>query len=396
MNTRQVREWLGTPLGKFTWWMAIFTGLALLEAAEMFAGQRFEDFTISWQTALRRGFECYYTLGLLGLVVIWLGRRIPLERGRGARWLSLHLLLSVLFALTFCALYAAVLNGQTSVRGKAFVFLDTFKKLVIFYVHVHVFTYWVILLSRQGWVYYLRYRERERRASELEAQLVRARLDALRMQLNPHFLFNTLNTIAALIHDQPDVADRTVTNLGQLLRQSLDQAETHEIPLQEELAFLERYLAIEQARFGNRLTVEVQTAPGTLEALVPGLILQPIVENAVHHGIEPRDVPGRVIVTAVVASDRLTLCVQDNGPGLANSTKIPLREGIGLRNTRLRLEHLYGPAQSLVWTSPPEGGFRVCLTLPYRVPRAAASPYQTVASGTDADVLATVCAPAKT
>lgn len=369
LTLKRVRAWVRTPVGKLVCWMGIFTTLALVDAAQVYASQRFEEITVSWPLALRRGLESNYVLAVLGLGVIWLARRIPLERGRAARWFLLHFACSIAFVLLYDVAYAALLNGQMSVRGKPFVYAETFKKLLLFYTVVHLTTYWIILLACHGWEYYQRYRERERRTAELEGQLSRAHLDALRMQLNPHFLFNTLNTIAALIHERPDDADRTLTRLGELLRQSLDRSDAQEVPLSQELTFLERYLDIERARFGDRLAVEIDAPAETREAMVPTLLLQPIVENAIRHGIEPRDQAGRIALRAVREQTRLVLTVTDNGPGLATDKPEAPREGIGLSNTRARLQHLYGECQSLELMNQREGGLQVRVTLPYRTAR---------------------------
>lgn len=355
----------GTPVGGLACWFGFFTLLALVDAAQLYAGQHLEEFTISWATALRRGFESNYTMAVLGLGILWLARRFPFDRTRGWRWLGLHLGGALLYSLLFALSYSALVHGQMSVKGKPFVFGETIRKLLIFYTFGNVAFYWLILLAHHGWHYYQRYRERERRAAELEGELSRAQLHALRMQLNPHFLFNTLNTIAALIHEQPETADRVVVRLSELLRASLDRPGAHEIPLRQELDFLRRYLEIEQARFGDRLAVELQIGANLRDALVPALILQPVLENAIRHGVETRETAGRILVTAERQGERLDLCVADNGPGLPEGKASFPREGIGLSNTRSRLEHLYGTQQSLILTAAPRGGLEVRISLPF-------------------------------
>ncbi len=346
--------------------MAIFTVLALIDAGQAYAMQHFEDVSISWSLAVRRGLECNYLMAVFGLGVLWLANRLPLDRGRTTRWVLMHLALSLVFAQCYNLAYAAVLDGQMSVRGTPFEFQETFKKLAIHYTLGHVGIYWIILLAHHGWRYYRRYRERELRAAELEGQLSRARLDVLRMQLNPHFLFNTLNTIAALIHEQPDAADRTLTRLGELLRQSLDQSTPYEVPLRQELAFLERYLDIERARFGDRLTVDFDVPESVREALVPSLILQPIVENAIRHGIEPRAQAGHIVIQAERQDAQLNLTIADNGSGIETNAPSLTSEGIGLSNTRSRLRQLYGESQNLRLTNLSTGGLEVRITLPCR------------------------------
>jgi signal transduction histidine kinase len=355
-----------SPAGGLVCWFGAFTVLAVLDAVQLYAGQGLEEFTVSWTTALRRGFESHYTMAVLGLGVLWLARRFPFDRARAWQWLVLHLGFAFAYALAYSVVYSALLHGQKSVKGDLFEFPKTFQKLMVFYTYGNVAFYWLLLLAYQGWHYYQRYRERERRATELEGQLARAQLEALRMQLHPHFLFNTLNTIAALIHEQPEAADRTLTRLGELLRFSLDRTDTHEIPLRQEVGFLRRYLEIEQARFGDRLRVRIEV-PAELEgALVPALVLQPIVENAIRYGVEQREGAARIAIRAARRADRLELTVCDNGPGLPSGANAFPCEGVGLSNTRSRLRHLYGDCQSLELRPAEGGGLEARLTLPFR------------------------------
>jgi hypothetical protein len=222
--------------------------------------------------------------------------------------------------------------------------------------------YWVIVSLAHALRYYRRSRERELSARELEARLTAAKLEALRMQLHPHFLFNTLNAISTLVHRDPNAADEMIANLSELLRATLDTTE-QEIPLRAEFEFLDRYLEIQRARFGERLQVEKRIAPGLLNALVPTLILQPVVENAIRHGIEPRTGQGLLWLEASSEGGRLELVVRDNGAGLEGETA-PAK-GIGIANTRARLAELYGAAASLSLANAPEGGCEVRLVLPY-------------------------------
>ena len=206
---------------------------------------------------------------------------------------------------------------------------------------------------------------RQRREAELEARLAKARLQALRMQLNPHFLFNTLNSIASLVHEQPQ-AEEMIEALSDLLRLTLSASDRQEVTLREELHFLERYLLIEQIRFGDRLRVEKQIDVSALDAPVPILILQPLVENAVKHGIESQIAPGVIRVMAERAGKSLILQVHDNGRGLAAASKGLLKEGVGLSNTRSRLKELYGNRATLELKPGKAGGFSAEIQLPWR------------------------------
>jgi two-component sensor histidine kinase len=243
--------------------------------------------------------------------------------------------------------------------------------------------------------FYRRLRERERSALVLESSLANARLSALRAQLHPHFLFNSLNAIVALLRRDPRLAEATLMSLSDLLRLALSQAEKQEVPLREEMNFVNRYLEIQQTRFGDKLRIEHDVAPATLDCLVPTLLLQPLVENAIRHGIEPAENGGLLRITAHRQNGRLVMTVEDNGVGLTTkavdvshstntnladeSTTLPLAKnelpvarsiprngtGIGLTNLRSRLETLYGREQALELVPRPERGVIVRIEVPW-------------------------------
>ncbi len=217
-------------------------------------------------------------------------------------------------------------------------------------------------------LFYGRSRDRERRGLELESRLTQARLQALRMQINPHFLFNTLNSISSLVYDQPKVADEMIGSLSDLLRVTLNTSHRQEVALREELEFLDQYLFIEQTRFGDRLTVTKEIDPTVLDAAVPNLILQPLVENAFKHGIEARLGPGAITVSARRDGERLRLSrVSDSGRSSPAGSPPRLIEGVGLSNTRARLRGLYGDRATVVFGPRPECGFQVVMHLPLRL-----------------------------
>jgi two-component system LytT family sensor kinase len=232
--------------------------------------------------------------------------------------------------------------------------------------------FWGLVGVAHALRFYERTTARERREAELEARLAQARLQALRMQLNPHFLFNTLNSIASLVHEQPQ-AEEMIEALSDLLRLTLNASDRQEVSLREELRFLERYLLIEQIRFGERLRVEKQIDAAALDAQVPILILQPLVENAIKHGIESQITSGAIQLTAERAGETLLLRVKDNGRGLASSAKGLLKEGVGLSNTRSRLKELYGGRASLDLKPGKAGGFSAEIRMPWRVSLSAAA-----------------------
>jgi LytS/YehU family sensor histidine kinase len=204
-----------------------------------------------------------------------------------------------------------------------------------------------------------------RKSQQREQELVKAQLEMLKGQLQPHFLFNTLNSISWLMREDVEAADNMMTSLGELLRTTLSVSASEEVPLRRELNMLELYLVIERARFQDRLRVLVNADPETLNCNVPCLLLQPIVENAVRHGIARLDRPGSVEVRAACLGSELSISILDDGPGI--SSESTCSEGVGLANTRARLEKHYGEMQSLRYTNRNEGGLIVEIRLPLRV-----------------------------
>jgi len=225
-------------------------------------------------------------------------------------------------------------------------------------------TYWAIVGLSHALSYHQEAQSRALGASQLETRLVEAQLQSLQRQLQPHFLFNTLNAIAALMHRDVDAADAMIARLGDLLRMSLQMAGVQEIPLKEELDFLSKYLEIEQTRFRDRLRVVFDVQPDTFDVLVPNLVLQPLVENAIKHGIGPRPTPGTITIRSRRVGRTMELVVQDNGVGLSAARLSDFNRGIGLSNTRSRLEHLYGPQHRFEFHRPVDGGLLVLIAVP--------------------------------
>jgi sensor histidine kinase YesM len=223
--------------------------------------------------------------------------------------------------------------------------------------------YWSAIGVIYAWEYHAESRRRELEAARLDGALRTAELENLRSQLQPHFLFNALQSISTLIHRDPAAADRMLTDLSELLRGSLAHAARQEVPLRDELAFLQRYLDVMRVRLGDRLAVSLDVPDALLDALVPSLLLQPLVENAIRHGIADRAEGGRVTIAARGDGDRLVLEIADDGPGMSAPAT---GGGIGLSNTRERLGRLYGPAASLATRSTAGRGTTVTLTVPLR------------------------------
>jgi len=313
---------------------------------------------IPWRQAISYALADWYVFALLSIPTVRLTRSFHFEAGTRRASLAVHLAGSAAFSLAYMLLRAWVGAWQSEAR-----FTEAFQPLLVKTWHFNLLIYWVIVAVTCAFDYYQKYRERELRAIELEKRLAQAKLQALQMQLNPHFLFNSLHSISALMHRDVEAADGMISRLGALLRAALDSTETQEVPLRQELDFLRSYLAIEQTRFGHRLAVEIEAAPEVLAANVPNLILQPLVENAIRHGLQPHARPGRIRLLARRQADELTLEVQDNGDGLTSPAP---PEGVGLSNTRARLRSLYGEAHVFECHSPPEGGFVVRMTIPFR------------------------------
>lgn len=306
----------------------------------------------------------WYVFALLAIPSVKLARRFSFDRLSWGRAALVHLGASLVFSLLYIILRAWVGQAQGWIADKPVGFEQAFQPLLVKTFQYNLWVYWVIIAVTHAFDYYRKFHERELRASELEKRLAQARLQALQSQLNPHFLFNTLHTISALMHKDVDAADRMVMKLSELLRLALDNTDTHEVLLREELDFLQRYLEIEKTRFRERLSVELEIAPETLDARVPNLVLQPLVENAIRHGVERHARPGRIVLRSTARNGELELQVQDNGSGLEETNP---REGIGISNTRNRLEQLYGSHQKFELQNLAAGGLLARVVIPFRV-----------------------------
>ena len=306
--------------------------------------------------------------GALTPVVFAVARRFPLRRGVLGR----HVLLHFAFALLLCGVWAGVgvLLRRALVPGPdGSISVHFFVSWLFTTLPFGVAIYFFVLGVEHAAYYFVAVRERDTQAARLSAQLAEARLGALRMQLHPHFLFNSLNAIGVLIRDRDTAAaSRMVELLSDVLRQVLNAARVQEITLADELTFVRNYLAIEQVRFADRLNVVFEIDPSVLTAAVPTFVLQPIIENAMRHGIAKRTDAGMLRVAARRAGDDLVLVVSDNGPGPGPAT-LGSPTGVGLANTRSRLATLYGDRASLTLEAAPTGGTVATLRFPYREAR---------------------------
>ncbi|CAM3241121.1 sensor histidine kinase [Rhodothermus bifroesti] len=360
------RSWWGTAVVIWLFW----TFLAVLVATGKLLDPRLAAHSAALvQRQVLHVFSEFYSWALLTPFIFWISRRLTFDRPHWGRRLLMHGAIGVGVALLmeiwvdFLYFYVYQLPWR---RGP----FDLFAGIRHFWFINELVTYFAVLAAGFARDYFIRYQQRQEetirlraQAADLQARLTEARLQALRMQLNPHFLFNTLHAISALVERDPRGVRHMIARLSELLRYALDESATQEVPLSQELRFLEGYLEIQQIRFQGRLAVQKEIASDVLEALVPTLILQPLVENAVKHGVGQLEGPGQITLKAWREKDYLCLSVRDNGPGFAGNGR--WREGLGLRNTRARLEGLYGEAYQMVLREALEGGLEVCIRLPY-------------------------------
>lgn len=321
--------------------------------------------------------ELPYWLLWAGLapVVFLFTRRFPIDRERWFLNSMLHIVACVALTIAHRAIYliigwllhVAAYRDLTSIP-------DLYSSDILFNLPTGFMSYGTIFLISYVIDYYRRHQEEELKISRLKAELAEAKLQvteaqlqALKMQLHPHFLFNTLNSISALLDEDAEAADQMLARLGDFLRMTLQNSGAQQVTLQEELEFLRCYLEIERVRFQDRLTVTMNIAAEALEARVPNLILQPIVENAIRHGIVSRIAPGQIEISASLIVNALQLRIKDNGPGLGSvdGGRAIVKEGLGLANTRARLAQMYGAAHKFEMSDAPEGGLQVTLTIPF-------------------------------
>lgn len=306
--------------------------------------------------------------------ILWLSTLFPLEKRVWARRTSLHVIFCLCFGVVRTALEALAYSHVSAGWGPAYEWTQdlryTFTVLLIFGLHQAVIAYWFILIIHTAVRYHEQFQERaeaalrlELNASELQARLTQAQLGALKMQLQPHFLFNTLNAIMGMVRvGEVHQAERALSRFGDLLRAVLDDMDTQEVTLERELTYVRLYLSIEQMRFADRLNVRIEADHDVLDAAVPHMGLQPVVENAIRHGIGCRIDGGSIEVRATRVGDRLLITVQDSGTG--TRTRSAAGRGLGLSNLRARLNELYGGDGELRIECS-EGGAVVEVIVPY-------------------------------
>ena len=331
---------------------------------------------VEWRRALPAQLAQWWAWGILTPLIFWADRRLPFSGKQLARRISAHVLLSLpattAYIYVVAAIRAAMGIGAWSALPGTQLFVSALKGMFLW----SWLVYWLIFGAWQMYRYYEHYLSSELRLERLERKFSEARLNALRMQLDPHFLFNALNTISSQLERDPKLARRMIEHLGDLLRLSLESKDRQEVPLAEEMAFLEHYLAIQKIRFGDHLKIDVQIAPEVKYAAVPCLVVQPLVENAIRHGISRRSSGGTVTVSAQRAGDRLDIRVLDDGVGLPAGWTLENPGGLGLSVTRERIAGLHpGGEGRLDVKRRASGGTEVEISLPLRLNGEAANGY---------------------
>lgn len=356
---------------KWTAILGLWVMLGLIYAGPIFLEVRGEGMNHSASRIFTWAILTWCVWAPLTPVIVWLGRRFSLVESKSwKRSLLAHIPAFVIISLVHSAAATAItltVKPFDDMGASSTAFLPRFFSRMKGSFGSDLLVYAAVLGVCYAIDYYRKYREREFLATQLEAQLAQAQLDSLRMQLHPHFLFNTLNGIVGLVRDNKNqAAVNMLVGLSDLLRHALEHSNEQEVPLKEELNFIKLYLDIQQMRFSDRLQIVFDIDPGAPNALVPNLILQPLVENALIHGIGRSAASGVVGIKSCIENDFLKLTVFDNGAGLANDWQLRSGGGIGLSNTAARLQQLYNANHRLDVRNREAGGVEVIVLIPLR------------------------------
>lgn len=351
------------------WALVIFTAatvMGLVATVQASVGA-FRDESISFWEMAKYWLPDYYLWAALSPLILWLGRRYPLDRDTWKRYLPLHVVAAAAILQVELFSSCLIVSIIAMVPERYDGLWDYYTTVARGYFLWGIIIYLFILAAGHAYQYYRRFREREVEAVELRRQIVEAQLRALKMQLHPHFLFNTLHSIGALVRKgEGDAALGMLAGLGDLLRYSLENEERQEVPLEEEIEFLRRYLEVERARFSDRLSIAFDVDRRALQAAVPNMILQPLVENAIRHGVGPHAGPRKVDIEARRRNGVLRLEVRDDGRRRERGWRPDEAAGVGLRNVRERLEHLYGRDGRLEVAPGEDGGVVSVIELPWK------------------------------
>ena len=355
-------------LYRSTRWLLIFlvwAVIAAIQATVSFNVRLFYGRPADWTDLARVTFVAVFLAWgvLLTPTVAYLCRRFPIETQNWKRRIALHVLFAAVMVLVVSAsrlpLHSWVYPNSEDhglMAYKGYLYSSAFDDFMM---------YWVILFVCHAWTYYRRYRDRELTTALLESQLARAELQVLKMQLHPHFLFNTLHSISEMMHHDLRAADKTISLLADLLRMTLQNTRLHEIPLKDELDFLRGYLEIEQTRFQDRLQVNFDIDPKTLCALVPNMLLQPLAENSIRHGISVHAGRGTVLVKSTLEGGKVRLLLKNESEGTSRGGNARPSFGLGLTNTRKRLMQMYGDKHEFETRRLTSSSFEVEIVIPH-------------------------------
>lgn len=360
------RAWWQSFWGRVALIFGIWTFIGLVFSLQWYFASFRSEQPVEWTRALYVQMSWSYLWALATPLVLWLARRFPIDKQTWLRNSLLNLLAATLLSFVVGIIgHIVFFLNYGRAAGRTYMFENSLRFAVSNYTE-GMGVYLLIVFLVMAYSYYQRYRQGELRASQLETQLSQAQLQALKMQLHPHFLFNTLHSISALLHKDTDSARKMITRLGDFLRLTLENSGTQEVTLQQEMEFLRCYLEIERVRFQDRLTTRVFVDPDALDLYVPNLILQPIVENAIRHAVAPRSTPGELEIRAKQEDGFLRIRIRDNGPGLPMNRTVDslFKKGLGLMNTQTRLDRLYGVRHRFEIANDPEGGLAVTLEIP--------------------------------
>jgi two-component sensor histidine kinase len=346
----------GRPLPASTVWLAsagCFTALALLFTSQVWIDYNYAGRPLSWGQALLVALIDWELWTILAPAVVRLSERVSFSGDRWRLALGVHVPVGIVVGGLKLALEGFIVFQVLGAGRGPFSFLK---------IHLTLLTYWGIVAVTHVTQHYRRARERELRAAQLETELARAQVEALKMQLHPHFLFNTLNAVSGLMRENVEAADVMLSKLAELFQRTFETADIQELSLRRELEFIDAYLTIQRTRYGERLQISVTADATAKDVLVPSLILQPLVENAIRYGIADQPGPGRLTVDAHARAERLVVTITNGGPPIAAT----IREGYGIRNLRSRLQALYGSRATFSLAPNPGGGAVAVLDLPVK------------------------------
>jgi len=339
----------------------IFAGISYAAAI----GENNKEF--GFISALKLNLVQFYVWAILSPLVFRFSRRFAIElRPLNVRNLLLYFPALILFAGVHQVIHLAVLWSITPRWRQNYpALIDCYRAYFAFGFYIDLIIALLIVIAVHALLYYQSFRASELAQSSLKTDLAQAQLRALKMQLHPHFLFNTLHSISSLVLEDPPKANSMIARLGDFLRLTVDNSDQQLVTLKEETEFLRCYLDIEQVRFGDRLTVAFELEPQTLSAQVPHLILQPMVENAIQHAIAPRSTRGHINIEAKRLNSLLRVAISDNGPGISSNANLPWKQGIGLTNVRTRLQQIYGSDFRFELMNANDGGLNAIMEIPF-------------------------------